>query len=138
MAREFCHARDRKLTACEKSLSREARNRFGPRKGQGWGLSFFLPLRQFAVRRVGKGAERRAHAVLPSRPNLVGFASLSTTLQKLKEAERRQTPGSLLLFGGAARSRFPLGSLPALVLHSAAIESHAGIVVEWEGVSMSL
>jgi hypothetical protein len=36
------------------------------------------------------------------------------------------------------RSRFLLGSLSAPVLHFAAIESHAGIVVEWEGVSMSL
>jgi hypothetical protein len=36
------------------------------------------------------------------------------------------------------RSRFLLGSLPAPVLHFAAIESPAGIVVEWERVSMSL
>jgi hypothetical protein len=43
-----------------------------------------------------------------------------------------------LLFGRTARSRFLLGCLPAPVLHFAAIESHAGIVVEWEGVSMSL
>jgi hypothetical protein len=43
-----------------------------------------------------------------------------------------------LLFGRATRSRVLLGSLPAPVLHFAAIESHAGIVVEWEGVSMSL
>jgi hypothetical protein len=36
------------------------------------------------------------------------------------------------------RSRFFLGSLSVPVLHFAAIESHAGIVVEWDGVSMSL
>jgi hypothetical protein len=36
------------------------------------------------------------------------------------------------------RSRSLLGTLPAPVLHFAAIESHAGIVAEWERVSMSL
>src|SRR5580704_17165116 len=42
VARELCCARDRKLTACEKIQSREARNRFGPGKGQGWAcLSVF-------------------------------------------------------------------------------------------------
>jgi hypothetical protein len=43
-----------------------------------------------------------------------------------------------LLFDRTARSRFLLGSLPAPILRFAAVESHAGIVVEWEEVSMSL
>ena len=59
--------------------SRQARNRSGPRKGQGWGLLFGLPLPGFVVRSWAKrGAP--CHAVLSSRPN-PGFASLSTTLQ---------------------------------------------------------
>ena len=43
-----------------------------------------------------------------------------------------------LLFGRTARSRFLLRRLAAPILHFAAVESHAGIVVEWVGVSMSL
>ena len=40
-------ARDSEGSRASKIRSREARNRFGPRKGQGWGLSFGLPLRPF-------------------------------------------------------------------------------------------
>jgi hypothetical protein len=79
----------------------------------GVGPGFRLSLRGFVPRRVGKGAERRAHAVFSSRLYRVGFASLSTTLQKMKEAERRQTPGNTAASCDAARALLERARLTA-------------------------
>ena len=62
-------ARDENGARASKIRSRQTRNRFGPRKGQGWGLSFVLPLRPVSPRS-------------------------SSQEQKMKEAERRQTQGN--------------------------------------------
>jgi hypothetical protein len=67
-----------------KISSREARNRLWIKKARGGACLSVFRYAGFVVCRVGRGAERRAHAVY-SRPNRVGFASLSTTLQKRRK-----------------------------------------------------
>jgi hypothetical protein len=44
MARELYHARSANGSRASKVRSHQTRNRSGPRKGQGWGLPFGLPL----------------------------------------------------------------------------------------------
>jgi hypothetical protein len=70
--------------------SHQLRNRFGPRKGQGWGLPFGLPLRQFRpVARIARSEIRERRFGSIAAP---GFRFAQPGLRrKLKEAERRQT-----------------------------------------------
>jgi hypothetical protein len=76
-----------------KIRSREARNRSGPGKGQGWGLLFGLPLRPFRpVARIERSEIRERRFGSIAAP---GFRSAQPGLRnKMKEAERRQTLGS--------------------------------------------
>ena len=70
-------------------LSRLARNRSGASKGQGWGLPFVRPLRQFRpVARIERSEIRERGSGSVAAPR---FRSAQPGLQKKKEAERRQT-----------------------------------------------
>jgi hypothetical protein len=72
-----------------KMLSRLARNRSGASKGQGWGLPFVRPLRQFRpVARIERSEIRERGSGSVAAPR---FRSAQPGLQKKKEAERRQT-----------------------------------------------
>jgi hypothetical protein len=92
VARELDHARCANGSRAGKRRSREGRNRSDPRKGQGWGLSFRLPLRRFrrVVARIERSEIRERRSGSVAAP---GFRSAQPGLRNLKEAERRQTQG---------------------------------------------